>query len=63
MQKNEEVKQFKTNIKVNKEMKKKALEDKITGVAKDMKKTKEAFNFLIFWSKFLGFRATKSKKI
>lgn len=41
MKKNEEVKQFKTNIKVNQEMKKKALEDKVSGVAKDMKKIKE----------------------
>ena len=55
MQKNEEVKQFKTNIKVNKEMKKKAWEDKINGVAKDMKKTKEAFNFRIICSKFCKF--------
>ena len=47
MQKNEEVKQFKTSIKVNKEMKKKAFEDKITVVAKDMKKIKEVFKILI----------------
>ena len=53
MQKNEEVKQFKTNIQVSKEMKKKAFEDKITGVAKDMKKTKEVSKLIfIFCNKF-----------
>lgn len=40
MKKNEEVKQFKTNIKVNQEIKKKGLEDKVSGVAKDMNKIK-----------------------
>ena len=53
MQKNEEVKQFKTNIQVSKEMKKKAFEDKITGVAKDVKKTKEVSKLIfIFCNKF-----------
>lgn len=45
MQKNEEVKQFKTNNKVTKEMKKKALDEKINDVAKDMKKQKEVFPY------------------
>lgn len=48
MKKNEEVKQFKTNNKVNRDMKKKAVEDRVNGVAKDMKKIKEVRTLLLF---------------